>query len=323
MHVLVMGGTRLMGEAAVRHLLAAGHDVTVFNRGSRQVAWADDVSWVLGDRDTPEGIGQLAGRTFDAVVDFSAYRPVQTRSLLAHIADGVPVVYCSSGSVYEPQPVIPWPESTPYGPSPLWGAYAQAKLDCELILRDEAARGRPVVAFRLPYVLGPRNYAPREEFVLNRLLDRAPIAIPGDGAAPQQFVTADQVGVSVTRMLATPFEPAFVDVNLADATGLTTPLGFVALCAAAAGMEPDIVHVPARPSGTGAGEVFDALDCVFPFPNAPYVLDLAKAASLGWLPEPRPLAAAIGEALEVLRSEPGRRTWTHTPAETAALEAAR
>jgi nucleoside-diphosphate-sugar epimerase len=62
MRVLVMGGTRLMGEAAVRHLLAAGHDVTIFNRGSRQVAWADDVSWILGDRDTPEGIGRLAGR---------------------------------------------------------------------------------------------------------------------------------------------------------------------------------------------------------------------------------------------------------------------
>lgn len=321
MHVLVMGGTRLMGEAVVRHLLAAGHEVTVFNRGSRQVAWSDDVSWVLGDRDTPDGIGRLAGRHFDAIVDFSAYRPAQTRSLLAQVPAATPIVYCSSGSVYAPQPVIPWPETTLYGPSPLWGAYARAKLDCELILREEADLGRPVIVFRLPYVLGPRNYAPREEFVLNRILDRAPIAIPGDGNAPQQFVTADQVGESVTTMLATPFEPGFVDVNLADAGGVATLLGFVGACAAVSGIEPEIVHVPAGPSGTGAGPVFDAMDCVFPYPNAPYVLDLAKATALGWLPEPRPLVAAVREAYEALQAEPGRRQWARTPAEQAALEA--
>jgi 2'-hydroxyisoflavone reductase len=317
-----MGGTRLMGEALVRTLLDSGHHVTVFNRGSRSVPWADRVTWILGDRDTPEGIGRLAGLAFDAVVDFSAYRPAQTASLLAALAPDTPVVYCSSGSVYAPQPAIPWPETTPYGPSPLWGAYARAKLECELLLRADADRGRPVVVFRLPYVLGPRNYAPREEFVLNRLLDGARIAIPGDGRAPQQFVTADQVGESVARILAAPFETAFVDVNLADPGGVATLIGFVDTCAAVAGREPDVVHVDPGPSGTGAGDVFDAMDCVFPYPNAPYVLDLARAGGLGWLPDPRPLSAAIEEAYAALTADPDRRRWERTPAELTALGSA-
>jgi nucleoside-diphosphate-sugar epimerase len=319
MQVLVMGGTRLMGEAAVRHLLSAGHAVTVFNRGTREVAWADEVAWVIGDRDTDEGIRQLSGRAFDYVVDFSAYRPAQSASLLGVIGSEVPVVYCSSGSVYAPQAVLPWPETTPYGPSALWGAYARAKLDCELLLRDEAGRGRPIIVFRLPYVLGPRNYAQREEFVLNRLLDAAPIAIPGDGEAPQQFITADQVGRSVARMVASPIPPGFTDVNLADPDGVATLLDFVAACSTVSGTESRLVHVAPRASGTGAGDVFDALDCVFPFPNAPYVLDLAKADSLGWLPPSRPLRDAIATAFEVLKTEPERRAWTRTPAEATAL----
>jgi 2'-hydroxyisoflavone reductase len=319
MRVLVMGGTRLMGEAVVRHLLAAGHAVTVLNRGSRVVPWAADVDWIVGDRDTAEGIGQVAGREFDAAVDFSGYRPEQTASLLAVLAPAARVVYCSTGSVYAPQSQLPWPETTPDGPSPLWGAYARAKLDSERLLREAASAGRAVVIFRLPYVLGPRNYAPREEFVINRLLDGAPIAIPGDGLAPQQFITAEQVGESVAKILESPAEPGFAAVNLADRDGVATLLDFVDLCAWAVDREPRLVHVDPGFMGTATGQAFDAMNCVFPFPNAPYVLDLARADSRGWLPVHRPLPAAIAAALDALLADPGRRRWERTPAELAAL----
>lgn len=319
MNVLVMGGTRLMGEAVVRRLLGAGHVVTVFNRGTRDVAWAGDVRWIIADRDDPTGIARLRDHEPDVVVDFSAYRPDQTASLLDVVPPGAAIVYCSSGSVYAPQTTVPWPETTPYGPSPLWGAYASDKLACELLLRATAEQGRPVVVFRLPYVLGPRNYAPREEFVLNRLLDRAPIAIPGDGLAPQQFITAEQVAESVAAIVEAGVAGGFTDVNLADPTGVASLVEFVRLCADVCGMEPDLRPVPPGPAGTGAGPVFSALDCVFPFPNVPYVLDLAKAAGLGWLPGPRPLREAIEAAFAVLTAEPGRRTWERTAAELAAL----
>jgi nucleoside-diphosphate-sugar epimerase len=318
-NVLVMGGTRLMGEAVVRRLLGAGHVVTVFNRGTRDVPWAGEVRWIIADRDDPAGIVRLRDHEPDVVVDFSAYRPDQTASLLEVIPPGAGVVYCSSGSVYAPQPTVPWPETTPYGPSPLWGAYARDKLACELLLRAAADQGRPVVVFRLPYVLGPRNYAPREEFVLNRLLDRAEIAIPGDGLAPQQFITAEQVAESVGSIVAAGAMGGFTDVNLADPDAVASPVAFVRLCADVCGMEPVLRSVPPGPAGTAAGPIFNALDCVFPFPNAPYVLDLAKAAGLGWLPAPRPLRQAIEAAFEVLMTEPGRRSWARTPAEQAAL----
>ena len=50
MHTLVMGGTRFLGVHVVENLLRAGHDVTLFHRGSRTPVWDRPVDHVVGDR---------------------------------------------------------------------------------------------------------------------------------------------------------------------------------------------------------------------------------------------------------------------------------
>lgn len=319
MNVLVMGGTRMMGDAAVRHLLADGHRVTVFNRGSREPEWADRVTQVRGDRDVAADLAQLAELELDAVVDFSAYRGAQSESLVAVLPAGVHLVHCSTGAVYAPVPQLPWAEDSPLGPWALWGDYAREKLAAERAVRLAATDDRVVTIFRLPYVLGPRNYAPREEFVLNRLLDGADVLLPGDGKAVQHFVTSEQVGESVALLVRHRPDSDVAVYNIADRRGLCTIEGFVQLCAAAAGVEPRVRPVPGP---TGADGPFSAADCVFPFPNEAYVMDLARAAAAGVLPASRPLAGAIEVALDVLRSDPERRRWQRTGAEQAALQAA-
>jgi nucleoside-diphosphate-sugar epimerase len=313
MKILVMGGTRLLGEATVRQLLADGHDLTVFNRGSQQPAWADQVRQVRGDRDRADDLAQLSGLDLDLAIDFSGYRREQTAGLLQALPGDTAIIYCSSGSVYAPTPQLPWPETTATGPWSLWGEYAQHKLASEGLLRAET--NRPVTIFRLPYVLGPRNYAPREEFVLNRLLDGAAIAIPGDGKAVQQFITADQVGQSVARLLPTATSTSQT-FNLADPLALCSTEGFVQLCAELLNVEPEIVAVPGP---TGVPGPFNAANCVFPFPNEPYLLDLHRAAAAQVLPDPRPLTEALANALAVLQAEPGRRSWQRTDAERQVL----
>jgi 2'-hydroxyisoflavone reductase len=73
MHLLVLGGTMFLGRHVVMTALAAGHRVTVFNRGRRTVGWPGPVEALVGDRDADASA--LRGRTFDAVIDCSAYRP--------------------------------------------------------------------------------------------------------------------------------------------------------------------------------------------------------------------------------------------------------
>jgi nucleoside-diphosphate-sugar epimerase len=72
MRTLVMGGTRFLGVHVVGELLRAGHEVTVFHRGSRTPTWERPVKHVVGDRNAPQDLTQLLGLQLDAVLDLSA-----------------------------------------------------------------------------------------------------------------------------------------------------------------------------------------------------------------------------------------------------------
>ena len=73
MKVLVIGGTRFLGHELAWRLVAGGHAVTLFNRGTLPDAFGARVERLRGDRTTDDFERHLAGRTFDAAVDFAAY----------------------------------------------------------------------------------------------------------------------------------------------------------------------------------------------------------------------------------------------------------
>ena len=54
MHVLVIGGTRFVGHELAWRLLAAGHELTLFNRGTLSDAFGDRVERLRGDRTTAD-----------------------------------------------------------------------------------------------------------------------------------------------------------------------------------------------------------------------------------------------------------------------------
>ena len=72
MKVLILGGTRFMGHLLAWRLVAGGHRVTLFHRGTRTPPFADRVETLLGDRATGVLPSRLKGRAFDATVDFGA-----------------------------------------------------------------------------------------------------------------------------------------------------------------------------------------------------------------------------------------------------------
>ena len=73
MNLLVLGGTMFLGRHVVDAALAAGHSVTLFNRGRTNPDLFPGVERIVGDRTSPEGLAALAGRTWDAVIDTSGY----------------------------------------------------------------------------------------------------------------------------------------------------------------------------------------------------------------------------------------------------------
>ena len=68
-----LGGTRFVGRHIVEAVRAAGHTVTVFNRGQIGLPW-DDVEHLTGDRETGD-LESLRGRDWDVCLDVSAYLP--------------------------------------------------------------------------------------------------------------------------------------------------------------------------------------------------------------------------------------------------------
>jgi 2'-hydroxyisoflavone reductase len=316
---LVLGGTRFMGAATVERLLAHGHEVTIFNRGTRPNPWPGRVRAFRGDRTVAGALSCLADEPFDAVVDFCAYTAADSAHLLAAVPSVERLVHVSSGTVYALDPHLPWTEETAYGPAQLWGGYARGKIECEQLLRRERPTGTATTALRFPWVLGPRSYADRERFVLNRLLDGEEILLPGDGQAVQQFLSVDQAADAIVGALEAFGDGGWRAYNIAS-PGYASLEGFVSICSAVAGAEPRTRRVEGGPTGTGAA-VFNMSDCVFPYPNQNYILDLAASAAVGIAPVFVALEETIEASLGELRDRPELRAWQRTAAESRLLEA--
>jgi 2'-hydroxyisoflavone reductase len=100
MRLLVLGGTRFLGRGIVDAALAKGDEVTTFTRG-RSGEPPDGVQALHGDRTTPDGMGVLRGREWDAVVDTSGFVPVVVGRGAALLAGSVGhYVFVSSLNAY-------------------------------------------------------------------------------------------------------------------------------------------------------------------------------------------------------------------------------
>ena len=75
MNVLFIGGTGLISSACTSLAAERGIDLFLLNRGSRTKLPAGVTSLVADIRDPAATARALAGRTFDAVVNWVAYTP--------------------------------------------------------------------------------------------------------------------------------------------------------------------------------------------------------------------------------------------------------
>src|SRR5262245_60271746 len=166
MKVLIIGGTRFVGPLLVFRLLAAGHQVTVLNRGTLADpfgAFGGRVERLVADRTSPAFAPLLAGRAFDAAVDFAAYTAADALGAIAALSGRVGhYVFISTGQVYlvregcpRPSreidyegPVLPRP--TEERDLPQW-EYGAGKRACEDALVEAWDKARfPSTRIRIP-----------------------------------------------------------------------------------------------------------------------------------------------------------------------------
>jgi nucleoside-diphosphate-sugar epimerase len=131
MRVLFIGGTGNISTSVSRMAITRGLELYLLNRGQRGVDIPGSHA-LLGDIKQPDHVRDLMGDlTFDAVVNWVAYRPEDIeRDLMLFRGRTRQYVFISSASVYQKPPrhyIIT--ESTPLY-NPHWG-YSQAKIACE------------------------------------------------------------------------------------------------------------------------------------------------------------------------------------------------
>ena len=80
MRILILGGTQFIGRHIAEALLAAGHTVSILNRGKSADELPAQVERLRGDRDEGAlGLEALTGGSWDVCVDVSGYTPRQVR----------------------------------------------------------------------------------------------------------------------------------------------------------------------------------------------------------------------------------------------------
>jgi nucleoside-diphosphate-sugar epimerase len=217
-HVLVVGGTRFMGALTVWRLLARGERVTLMTRGLAKDDFGDHVERLVADRTSDDFAARLAGRRFDAVIDFIAFDGRDVRGVIDALgARAGHYVLVSSGQVYLVRegvrsaagharlateddydgPLVPRPDAPTDAAE--WD-YGMGKRAAEDALVAAAARF-PATRVRLPMVHGPRCPYRRLEGYLVRMLDGGPVLVPGGGDAIARHVFAQDVAETLCALL--------------------------------------------------------------------------------------------------------------------------
>jgi 2'-hydroxyisoflavone reductase len=175
MRLLIIGGSRFLGRAVAQTALAAGHQVTVFNRG-RSAPDVAGVEAVRGDRESEADLERLAAYgPWDAVIDTSGYVPRSVGLAARTLAKSAPAyVFMSTCSVF-----ADWPSRPVGDDSPTWecspdagpddGDYGTLKAGCERAV-DRDFPGR-VLHLRLGLLLGPHEDIGRLPTLLLRMAD--------------------------------------------------------------------------------------------------------------------------------------------------------
>ena len=217
MKVLVVGGTRFLGHELAWRLLAAGHEVTLFNRGTLPDTFGARVERLRGDRTTADFERLLAGRSFDAAVDFAAYDGPDGRRAAEVLGGRVGhYVVISTGQVYLvregcPRPARESDYDGPLMPEPAdafdkgqWD-YGVRKRALEDALAEAWSTSRfPSTRLRIPMVSGERDHFRRLERYLWRMLDGGPVLLPDGGDRVTRHVYSGSVVRAILALLGRP-----------------------------------------------------------------------------------------------------------------------
>jgi nucleoside-diphosphate-sugar epimerase len=186
MRVLVIGGTGLISVGIVKHLLARGAEVTVFNRGQRPGTLPSAVKALVGDRNEPAFASVFSDSRYDCVIDMICFNPRQAEAAIAAASGKCGhFIFCSTVCTYgiKSPPGVLIDEQFPQEPI---SSYGRDKVACEqLFLAAHAAKKLNCTIVRPSHTYGPGSpLIDNVEFdavAWDRIQRGEPVLCAGDG----------------------------------------------------------------------------------------------------------------------------------------------
>jgi 2'-hydroxyisoflavone reductase len=204
MKILIIGGTSFVGRAIAWSAWHHGHEVTVFNRGVTPSDLPESVTRLIGDRQSD--LAALAGHSFDATLDVTAYRPSDVERLANALESrGGHYLQISSISAYrepsEPglsEDQLELDDDPDDLDAPVSEAYGPLKAASEragwAYFGDRSTMVRPT------YVVGAFDMTLRFPYWVERVRRGGVVAVPGPSDSYLQWVDARDLANFVVRL---------------------------------------------------------------------------------------------------------------------------
>jgi nucleoside-diphosphate-sugar epimerase len=245
--VLFIGGSGVISSACSWLAVERGIELYVLNRGASAAVrpLPAEATVLTGDIRDPASARQAIGdRDFDAVVDWVAYTPAHVQADIELFRGRAgQYVFISSASAYQTPPArLPVTESTPLR-NPIW-EYSRNKIACEdALVTAYREQGFPATIVRPSHTYDKTSVPFKGGWtVLHRMLLGKPIVVHGDGTSlwtlthHKDFASGFVPLLGHRRTIGEAFHITSDDVLSWNQIAETL--------AAAAGVTPNIVHVP-------------------------------------------------------------------------------
>jgi 2'-hydroxyisoflavone reductase len=201
-NILVIGGSYFIGRTFVECMAKSCTDkIFLVNRGNCPLQM-EGITEIRADRHNEKEIGSvLQKHSWDGIIDFCGYGPEDINRLVPFFPRSkiAQYIFISSAAVYKLNQELPVKENGAKlsGPQPHLGPasdYGFHKYLSESALISGCRNsGIPYTILRPTIVYGPYNYAPREQYFFDQILNGQSIAIPEPDLPLFQFVYVNDI----------------------------------------------------------------------------------------------------------------------------------
>jgi len=247
MKVLFVGGTGIISSACSELAVRNGIDLYLLNRGRSTRLAPDGAITLQADIRQPPSVEMVFGDlTFDVVVDWVAFTPDQVKTDLELFRKRTrQYIFISSASAYQKPPsFLPISESTPLD-NPYW-EYSRDKAACEAVLQQAGVQeGFPFTIVR-PSHTYDRTLLPFDGgyTTVARMRAGKPVVVHGDGSSLWTMTHHRDFAVGFLGLLGNPHAIG-QSFHITSDECLSWNQIYT-IVGQAAGVEPQLVHVPSE-----------------------------------------------------------------------------